>query len=127
MLIKLSVKCNTLLKNSRDEKVKNLFNDSKIITAFRQPKNILRLLTKAEFTSNENSQEKKAGFYKCTDKKCLLGKFYIQECTSFATSNGVLWTINCDITCNSKNVIYFLKCSCCNIVTYTGKTNNLRK
>ena len=51
---------------------------------------------------------------------------YIQECTSFETSNGVEWQIKCHMNCNSSNVLYFLKCTACNSTTYTGKTNNLR-
>ena len=38
-----------------------------------------------------------------------------------------LWSIKSHITCNSTNVIYFLKCNSCKVTTYTGKTNNLRK
>ena len=37
------------------------------------------------------------------------------------------WKTKCLITCNSLNVIYFLKCAFCRIVTKLGKTDNLRQ
>ena len=40
-------------------------------------------------------------------------------------SNNQEWIIKCKITCNSTNVIYYLKCNNCD-TTYIGKTNNLR-
>ena len=74
-----------MLKECRQEKLKDTFNNSTITLAFKQPPNLLKLLTRAEFSS-------------------------IRE----------------KIMCNSKNVLYFLKCSICNLTTYTGKTNNFR-
>ena len=51
---------------------------------------------------------------------------YIKPCTSFKTSNNVIWYIRSHITCQSKNVIYFLKFSSCNYgTTYIGKTLDL--
>ena len=59
---------------------------------------------------------------------CLLCRHgYIQQCTSFITSNGFEWQIKCQITCNSSNVIYFHKCTACQSMTYKGKTNDFRK
>ena len=47
---------------------------------------------------------------------------------SFFTANNFEWQIKSHITCNSKNVLYYLKCMICyGKCTYTGKTNNLRK
>ena len=48
---------------------------------------------------------------------------YIENCTSFVTSNHVTWEIRSHINSNSKNVIYYLECNICNgQVTKTGKT-----
>ncbi len=48
---------------------------------------------------------------------------FLQECTSFVCANGVVWNVQGHITCNSKNVLYYLKCIACNFqTTYTGKT-----
>ena len=68
-----------------------------------------------------------AGLFKCGSEKCLLCKYYIQQCASFMTSNNKMWNIKCHITCNSLNVIYYLVCLGCNITTYTGKTSIIRK
>ena len=58
--------------------------------------------------------------------RCELRRLnYIQQCESFTTSNGVMWKIKSHVNCNSKNVVYFLKCNSCE-ETYTGQTNNLR-
>lgn len=67
------------------------------------------------------------GFSNAQIKRCKLCKLYIQECKSFNTSNNVEWFVQCRISCNSDNVIYYLKCLACSFkVTYTGKTNHMR-
>ena len=91
----------------------------------RQPKNLLRSLTTAQF--NSNHPLKKFGLFKCNDKRCLICKNnWLQQCTSFTTANKKLWTIKCEISCKSSNVIYYLVCFCCTLETYIGKTINLR-
>ena len=51
---------------------------------------------------------------------------YIKPCTSFKTANNVIWYTRSQITCQSKNVIYFLKFSSCNRgTTYIGKILDL--
>ena len=118
-----------LLQRSCNERVSNVYRDIQPIISLRQPPNLLRCLSKAEFCSNDEPEElSEPGLFRCTSNSCLLCKQgYIQQCSSFVTSNGVDWQIRCRITCNSKNVIYFLKCTSCNVTTYTGKTNDFRK
>ena len=97
--------------------------------AYRQPPNILRYVTKAAFTSQPPtiSTTQRNGLFKCNNVRCKLCSLYIQECTSFKTYNGYEWQIRCPINCNSVNVLYYLKCTWCNVeTTYTGKTNNMR-
>ena len=65
--------------------------------------------------------------YECNDSRCNLCASYIQECSSFITSNRYNWKIRCRINCHSINVLYFLSCNSCNGNTiYTGKTVNFR-
>ena len=118
---------NTLLKSCHSEHMREVFGDCNVILSLRQPPNLLRKLTRAEFISTpQHVIDKEPGLFKCNGKKCNLCKLdYIQECKLFPTSNGVIWNIKSHITCNSSNVLYYLKCSSCN-QTYTGKTNNLR-
>ena len=49
--------------------------------------------------------------FNCNNKKCKLCALYIKPCASSKTSKNVIWYIRSPITCKSKNVIYFLKCS----------------
>ena len=121
----ITKKCQNLLKYSKNERLNTVFKDVRIITAMRQPKNLLRQLTSAKFQSNRTPQL--VGLRKCQSKKCILCANYIVECNSFVTANSIEWIINTDITCNSLNVIYYLSCLCCNKTTYIGKTNNMRK
>ena len=115
---------NLLLENCQDENVKRNFENKRIVLAYKQPPNILRRLSKARFES-PNKKVDKYGLFKCNNKACKHCNLYIQECTSFVTANSFKWSIKCHIACNSKNVLYYLKCKACNgKTTYTGKTNN---
>ena len=46
---------------------------------------------------------------------------------TYSYANGTIWEIRCFVNCNSKNALYYLICSFCNNVTYTGKTDDLRE
>ena len=118
---------NSLLKNCKSEHLRNVFGDCKVILSLKQPPNLLTQLTRAEFVSTpEQIVQQKKGLFKCMGGRCELCRLnYIQQCESFTTSNGVIWNIKSHINCNSKNVVYFLKCTTCE-ETYTGQTNNLR-
>ena len=120
-----------VLQNSRDDNIKDIFKNTQIIKAVKQPKSIIRLITNTSFTNNEvatNSEmSNKPGLYaECKDKRCnLCYRGYIQQCTSFVTSNNTTWNIKSHINCESKNVLYFLKCNMCKTTikeTNTGKT-----
>ena len=117
---------NNLLKRSRNERIREVFGNSKTVLSLKQPPNLLRQLTRARFNSLPTDM-KENGIFKCDDKRCKLCKLYIQECQTFTTSNNIEWEVKSRITCGSKNIIYFLKCISCEFkVTYTGKTNDLR-
>ena len=52
---------------------------------------------------------------------------YIKPCPNLKTSNNFIWYIRIQITRQSKNVIYFLKCTSSNYsTTYIAKTIDLR-
>lgn len=63
---------------------------------------------------------------KCTDTRCKICRLYLQCVTSFNTASGKKWEIKNEMSCSSKNVIYFLKCNFCEVESYIGKTNNIR-
>ena len=117
------------LKNTKDDTLRNIFSNTRFVEAISQPKNIIRLTTSTKFTDNRyfQTQNEKPGLYaECADKRCnLCQEGYIQQCTSFVTSNKVTWKIKSHINCNTRNVLYFLVCNMCkteNPVSKTGKT-----
>ena len=114
-----------LLKNTNDKRKKDAFENVTFINSLRQPPNLLRQLTNSGFIQKRDELVQ-AGLFKCNDKRCKICRLYLQECTSFITSNKTDWNIKCYIDCNSVNVIYHLKCNYCNDTTYTGKTDTLR-
>ena len=105
---------------------RNNFVNREAVLSSKQPPNLLQHLSKAKFTSNrENHQQNE--LFKCSDIRCKFCRLYIQDGDSFITANGYTWKIKCHITCHSKNVLYYLKCSSCKgNITYTGKTDDLR-
>ena len=118
---------NILLENCDDEKTRNSFKNKRVVLAHKQPPNLLRRLSNARFI-NPNNKINKNGIFKCNNKLCKICKLYIQECSSFFTANNFEWQIKSHITCNSRNVLYYLKCKICHgKCTYTGKTNFMRK
>ena len=90
--------------------------------------NLLQTISSSRFSFSDPPKGKSRGIFRCNGSKCEICSFnYIQECNSFLTSNGTIWNVKCHITCNSLNVIYFLKCNFCHAVTKLGKTDDLRK
>ena len=116
---------NSLIAQSKDERIKAAFKDVTIINSFRQPPNLARKLCNSKFIY-AGRNDIKNGLFKCSHKGCKICKMYLQECKSFVTSNGKNWEIKCFIDCNSLNVLYYLVCNACNLESYTGKTDNLR-
>ena len=55
-----------LIANSRDQRIKDVFNESKIVLSLRQPQNLLQHVTKARF--NWNADNASNGIFKCSDK-----------------------------------------------------------
>ena len=65
--------------------------------------------------------------YECKDSCRNLCASYIQECSSFITTNGYNWKTRCHINCNNINVLYLLSCNSCNGNNkYTSKTVHFR-
>ena len=123
----MSTKVQKLLTTSEDVRIRTVFSNTRTVLALHQPPNILRHVSRAEFTSGPRMEGQDWGLFNCKSKKCILFRNYIQECKSFITSNNVQYIIRSHITCNSLNIIYYLRCLCCNRkVTYSGRTSELR-
>ena len=124
---------NSLFHLPRTERMKDVFGNCKVIQAYRQPRNLLRHLTRASFAQSNTQEDtvtKKNGLFRCRNKNCKLCRLYIQECTSFMTHNDTEWQIRSHINCNSVNALYLLKCMKCKNqikpTSKTGQTVNLR-
>lgn len=117
-----------LITSSSNERLKNAFKDAKLVQCHTQTPNLLQTISSSRFSFSDPPKGKSRGIFRCNGSKCEICSFnYIQECNSFLTSNGTIWNVKCHITCNSLNVIYFLKCNFCHAVTKLGKTDDLRK
>lgn len=122
-------KANSLLKNTTNNTLREIFTNRQVILSQRQPKSLLKHLSTAIFKDAKlnDQEEQKPLISKCTDKRCKLCALYLQTDESFILANKKTWFVKRRMSCQSKNVIYYLTCNRCNgIETYIGKTNNLR-
>ena len=117
----------TLISATKSDRLREIFNEVEIVVGNKQPQNLRGLLTKAKFGDryqNPKNLLQPGIFAECTDPRCKICSLgYIQTCSSFETSNGTIWQIKSHINCNTKKVLYYLKCNMCNgATTYTGLT-----
>ena len=69
-----------------------MFDKCKVIHALKQPKNLLRLFSKPKIQTCI-SEQYGLYCYECKEPRCNSCASYIQECSSFITSNGYNWKI----------------------------------
>ena len=113
--------------SSSNERLHNAFEGTKLVQCYSQTPNLWQIVSSSRFNSNCGQKGKEKGIFQCSSKKCEICTFgYLQQCKEFVVSNGITWNVKCHITCGSLNVIYFLKCSYCQVVTKLGKTDDLR-
>ena len=117
-----------LIRNSKDKRIQNAFQNTTFIQSNRQPKNLLQLLTNSRFltTPHQISDQEPSGIFLCDRSNCKICRLYLQECKSFVTAKGATWNVKSHATCHSKNVLYYLVCNFCNSTSYTGKTDDFR-
>ena len=110
------------MKQSPNESINEISGETQIVLAIKETSNLLRLLS-----INSKNPRIPQGLLQCNNKNCKLCALYIKLCASFKISNNLIWYISSHITCYSKNVIYFLKCTSCNYgTTYIGRRVGLR-
>ena len=114
-----------LIENSKNKRIQEVFKDVKFINSYRQPPNLLRQITNAEFITGTKNVIR--GITHCENSACKICNLYLQKCDSFETTNGTIWQIKCHIHCHSLNTIYYLVCSFCLYESNVGKTDNLRE
>ena len=109
------------------KRLKQAFNNTKIIFAKRQPKNLKQLLTSSTFSSS-TPQPTEIGIKHCGDKRCLLcRRNYLQLTDKIISPVGkLLFTIKCNFSCKSKNILYYMTCTICG-KDHVGQTDDFRK
>ena len=91
-----------------DDKMKDVLNGTKLIKSERQPPNLKKLLTRANFTEKSTAQRKVT---KCGRPNCSLC-LYMPNGSSY-NFNGKVFQVNADLTCDVQNVIYVITCNDC--------------
>ena len=96
------------IEGVQTKRLKQAFNNTKIIFAKRQPKNLKQLLTNSIFSSS-TPQPTEIGIKHCGNKRCLLcRRNYLQLTDKIILSVGkLLFTIKCNFSCKSKNILYY--------------------
>ena len=98
------------LKQSNHSRILNVFGETEVVLATRQPKNLRAILTKSKFDLiPEITYKPPAGVYACRScTYCARG--YIQDMDSFSIkgSNGYVsrWSYTRHFNCNSRNLLY---------------------
>ena len=120
----------TLISNKKHGRLKNILENVQVVTSYKQPPNIGKLLTRAKFSDHIPTVVPRVSFKlppglfaSCADPRCNLCSLgYIQQCESFECANGEIWEIRSHINCNTYNVLYYLVCNICKKESNTGKT-----
>ena len=73
----------------QSDHLKNVFKNSNIILAQKQPKTLLRLLSKARCITDTNSFLQLKRLFKCRDKHCKICWLVVNEGNSFVIHNNM--------------------------------------
>ena len=121
---------NNCLDNLYNHELRNTFDNKKILLTTRQPRNLKKMLVRARFNLHfEHLQERRPGLITCAD--CIHHRIgYIVPSTSFTfklkSGKTFTWSYQKMFSCDSKNVIYLLKCNGCDKF-YLGQTIDLKQ
>ena len=103
---------NNILKS--DEKKKDVLQNYKFIHSRRPPKNLRRILCPSKFHQKSDFRVNK-----CKDSRSGTCPFLKEGQT--CNFNGREFTVNADMSCDSKSLIYVITCSGCGHM-YIGET-----
>ena len=93
----------------------NGFQNISLLQSKRQPPNLKRILTKAEFSNPV------AGVYSCDDKRCdCCHALYINDRYTFKNTNKT-FVVKSRFSCDSSNLLYVIFCPSCG-EEYIGET-----
>ena len=109
-----------LLKGNRMKKVQK---ETNLINSKRQPPNLKKILTNANFTENKI----KRGTTQCKSVKCGTCKYMLEtQQIVFNNQPQSPYIIKSPLNCLAKNVIYVINCLSCS-KQYIGQTSSLRE
>ena len=116
-------KIRSKLSNIQWRHLSEVLKNKNVNLSQKQPRNLLRLLTRARFNAEINAFQQQTGLFQCIDERCKICSLYIVEGHIFIMLNNVRWELRSHVTCRSINIIYYLKCNMCKKKeTYIGKT-----
>ena len=110
--------------------MKKAFHQYDVVIGYKQPKSLRNVLIRSRFPCSQpilNNNER-VGLFHCTRSCTYHTKGYFIECRSFRFGKfrQFEWIYTRYFDCNSKNVIYVLKCYYC-WEFYIGETGDLKK
>ena len=105
-----------LLTDSQN--MKNVLENTKIINSTRQAPNLKKILTRAKFSTEEDT----TGAIKCKKPRCKTCP-HIRETPCINFNNGQKFEIRSNMSCISKNLIYCIICNGCS-KEYIGQTGD---
>ncbi|KAJ8035078.1 hypothetical protein HOLleu_22175 [Holothuria leucospilota] len=103
--------------------LKEIFPEGSIIPAYRRTKNLKELVAPSKFMNKCPLPDLTSpGFFTCNNKCDLCQNYSSSSRIFYCAATGRSYYIKQYITCTTKNVIYLLTCSKCN-VQYIGSTS----
>ena len=118
----------TILDDVRSDSCKKAFKDCRVVVGTRQPKALRNFLISSKFSSRRSKRKKTSGLFPCK-KSCVYHQTgLIKPCKffKFGRKKEFSWTYNRFFDCESRNVIYVLKCARC-WKFYIGETKYLKQ
>ena len=82
-------KIHSKLSNIQSRYLSEVFENKNVILSQKQPKTLLRLLTRAKFNIEINAFAQQNGLFKCIDNRCKLYLLYIAEGNDFVMSTNM--------------------------------------
>jgi len=104
--------------------VKEIFPSKSIFPAYRRTKNLKEILAPSIIRpfSIDNQADGRAGCFKCNKRCDLCKNFLIQGCNFQSSATGRQYSMRQNLSCSSRNVIYFATCNKCNL-QYVGSSS----
>ena len=94
------------------------------MVAFRKPKSLSEYLVRASFRSGSKYEVKRTS--KCNSNRCQICHILCLGRVFGNNKTGKEFSINYDLNCNSRNVIYLITCSKCKIQYFGSTTTAFR-